>query len=101
MGQPITPGKQEEAVKNNTNNELNMEDPAAYLQTHTEVQQSRQKEQNIKTQRNRQELKKDGNVKEIVRQDAPFIEPHTSKNPAKRQNLSKNKDNKKAPEPKT
>merc|ERR1712240_307859 len=91
LHQPITPGKQEEAFKNNKYNELKMEDPAAYLQTHTEVQQSRQKEQNIKSQRHHQKLKKDGSRKEIVRQDAPFMEPHTAKNPAKPQNLPKNK----------
>merc|ERR1712240_895451 len=91
LHQPITPGKQKETVQNNTNNEPNVEDPAAYLQTHTEVQQSRQKEQNIKSQRHQQEVKKDGSAKEIIRQDAPFIEPHTAKNPAKPQNLPKNK----------
>merc|ERR1712240_783983 len=92
LHQPITPGKQNENIKNNTNIELKVKDPEPYIQTHTNVQQSTQKEQNIKSQRHHQKHKKDGSVKEIIRQKAPFSEPHTAKNPAKPKNLSKNKD---------
>ena len=92
LHQPITPGKQNE---NNAKIELKVKDPKPHMQTHTKVQQSTQKEQNIKSQKHHQKHKKDDSVKEIIRQKAPLSEPHTAKNPAKPKNLSKKKDRKK------